>query len=479
MSSQFTYQEEAKQSKLVENLQEIRSLGTEVLQMLEEDRVETLVDFDRRLSSLNARRQRANRVNSPHRMVLFTVADLLDLNQAQTTASIRADVNSASLRERSTPADAEIRASKFTSTTGTIERLDLKSTLYRVHTTAGQIPTGLFELELSTPLQLTLLVFDTAATPGEPTITVETSLNGMTYTSAERVSRNGYRINAWINPNKVRFIRLSITPSHADALSGDSYTFGITSFHASGMEFHLRSDLVTRSLTFAPRSGAVKFVAEGDSGLTYFLALGLPGSNPPFIEVKSGDEIEIPGTAQIGYSTPLSVGLKGSVWTVTTALALGVFIRPVVPNGFIYEVTTAGTTGGSEPTWPLISGNTVVNGSVTFTTRVDGILNHVLPADTYRHTLKVTSDDDNQEVVTAVGLSYLDSRIQYLIHRTIGILGTEMRYVNYQAALDVGRTFTIKYETGPALVECRLKVQFSTDDRALTPTFHGASLEEL
>ncbi len=477
--AEFTYLEEAKQSKMVDNLEDIRSLGDSILTLLEVDRVETLVDFDKRLSALNARRQRANRTNSPHRLLLFTVADMLDLNQSQTTASVRADVSSASLRERAVPTDADIRSTKFTCTAGAVEKLDLKSTLYRVNVSDAQLPTGIFDLELVVPLQLTLLVFDTAATPGDPTIKVETSLNGVTYTEAEAVSRNGYRINAWIKPNKVKFVRLSITPTHADTLYGSSYTFGITSFHASGMEFHLRSELVTRPLTFSPRAGTIKFVADGDASLTYFLAIGLPNTNPPFVEVKSGDEIAIINAAQVGFASPLSVNLKGTEWAATTAQSLGDFIRPVVPNGFVYEVTTAGTTGGTEPTWPTTPGNTVVNGSVTFTTRVDGILDHVLPTNTYLHTLKIVADDDNKEVVAAVGLSYLDTKIQYLIHRTIGILGTEMRYVNFQAALDVGRTFTIKYETGPALVECKLKVQFTTDDRALTPIFRGASLEEL
>lgn len=35
----------------------------------------------------------------------------------------------------------------------------------------------------------------------------------------------------------------------------------------------------------------------------------------------------------------------------------------------MYEVTTAGTTGASQPTWPTTAGATVVNGSVTFTCR--------------------------------------------------------------------------------------------------------------
>lgn len=56
-------------------------------------------------------------------------------------------------------------------------------------------------------------------------------------------------------------------------------------------------------------------------------------------------------------------------WAATTAYSLGNFRRPTTVNGFRYEVTTAGTSGGSEPTWPTTPGNTVVDGTVTWTCR--------------------------------------------------------------------------------------------------------------
>jgi hypothetical protein len=56
-----------------------------------------------------------------------------------------------------------------------------------------------------------------------------------------------------------------------------------------------------------------------------------------------------------------------TAWVQSNAYALGAVVRPVTANGFAYEVTTAGTSGGSEPTWPTVVGATVVNGGVTFT----------------------------------------------------------------------------------------------------------------
>lgn len=60
------------------------------------------------------------------------------------------------------------------------------------------------------------------------------------------------------------------------------------------------------------------------------------------------------------------------IFVVSTAYSLGAAVRPIAArNGFAYEVTTAGTSAASEPTWPTTAGNTVVSGSVTFTCRAN------------------------------------------------------------------------------------------------------------
>ena len=46
-----------------------------------------------------------------------------------------------------------------------------------------------------------------------------------------------------------------------------------------------------------------------------------------------------------------------------------VLVQPTTNNGYIYQCTTAGTSGGSEPTWPTTIGNTVADGTVTWTCR--------------------------------------------------------------------------------------------------------------
>ena len=53
-------------------------------------------------------------------------------------------------------------------------------------------------------------------------------------------------------------------------------------------------------------------------------------------------------------------------WTATTAYTVGQRVAPTTFNGYTYEVTVAGTSGASQPTWPTVVNNTVVNGTVTF-----------------------------------------------------------------------------------------------------------------
>jgi len=57
-------------------------------------------------------------------------------------------------------------------------------------------------------------------------------------------------------------------------------------------------------------------------------------------------------------------------WAALTALSLGAIRSPTTGNGYYYEVTTAGTTGATEPTWPTPAGTTVTDGTVVWTCRL-------------------------------------------------------------------------------------------------------------
>lgn len=56
-----------------------------------------------------------------------------------------------------------------------------------------------------------------------------------------------------------------------------------------------------------------------------------------------------------------------SAWPASTLVLDGVTYLPTVLNGHKYEVTTEGTTGATEPTWPTTAGGTVASGTAVFT----------------------------------------------------------------------------------------------------------------
>lgn len=67
-------------------------------------------------------------------------------------------------------------------------------------------------------------------------------------------------------------------------------------------------------------------------------------------DVRSGDRILIARAA----------------WTPSTPLLVGAIVQPTASNGRYYVVTIAGTTGATEPTWPLNpKGATVASGTAT------------------------------------------------------------------------------------------------------------------
>ena len=65
-----------------------------------------------------------------------------------------------------------------------------------------------------------------------------------------------------------------------------------------------------------------------------------------------------------------SVALPAVEWQANRAFSVGQYVRPTDnygSTGVFYRCTVAGTTGGSEPTWPTGIGQTVTDGSITWT----------------------------------------------------------------------------------------------------------------
>lgn len=57
---------------------------------------------------------------------------------------------------------------------------------------------------------------------------------------------------------------------------------------------------------------------------------------------------------------------RKALWQATHAYIVGNIVRPVTANGRSYKCTIAGTSGGTEPTWPTTPNGTVVDGAVTW-----------------------------------------------------------------------------------------------------------------
>jgi len=79
--------------------------------------------------------------------------------------------------------------------------------------------------------------------------------------------------------------------------------------------------------------------------------------------VKWADNLTT-GQVFTGYVAPQG----GSAWISNTAYTVGQLVRPIntATTPYLFSVTAAGTSGGSEPTWPTTLNATVTNGTVTF-----------------------------------------------------------------------------------------------------------------
>lgn len=64
-----------------------------------------------------------------------------------------------------------------------------------------------------------------------------------------------------------------------------------------------------------------------------------------------------------------AVSFPSRPWESGTVYSLGIYVKPSIENSRVYECTAAGTSGGGEPVWPTVIGDTVVDGTVTWTCR--------------------------------------------------------------------------------------------------------------
>lgn len=471
-------------SQIQQAFDDLRNQGQISINQLVTLRENTLILFNNALSELNGKRVRANRLPEIGIAAKFITTDLQDINQTITTATVRADANSFSLRERMAPGAAIVSQVRFSASEGTIQALQVPQTgasgnlgaLYRVATPDGSIPTGTFSIQLLTPISPALLIFDMIDMPSGPTVEASISQNGITYTDALSITQNGYRWGAYFQPQEIQYINLTITPALPDTLGGSVFTFGLTDFHAFAVQYHLLSDVYTNQIEITPRSAQVQFITDTVPGLTYFLSLeGLPA-----IEVFPGTIVPLPGTSTITETNKALIPPTGSPWASATPYALDASILD--SNGNLETATAilgTGTSGGSAPTWS-ITGRSVIDNpgadQITWTETAWAELNYTLPADIYLSTLVVTDHATGLEIRTAPGLPKTSIG---LTNQYFAVDGNHLYLVIYNHAVDQSRTFDVSFIAGPATITASLQTELETSDLNTTPIYSGAELLEV
>jgi hypothetical protein len=124
------------------------------------------------------------------------------------------------------------------------------------------------------------------------------------------------------------------------------------------------------------------------------------------IEIEQGGDLQI----LLGIEAT-QLGITGPPVVRNTAYAVGDRVTPASPNGFAYECTTAGTSHATtEPTWPLIVGKTVTDGTVVW--KCAGTLadrDYLLDTSGYTAVMEVRQGDYDGE--TQLEASTADGRI--------------------------------------------------------------------
>lgn len=112
-------------------------------------------------------------------------------------------------------------------------------------------------------------------------------------------------------------------------------------------------------------SGSLTQDGQPVSRAVYALAVG--GDVPKLLASAVSDAAGNYSLQWNGYAGQILVTATddyGVPFSTEALLGIGARIHPSTPNGYVYEVASAGTIGLTEPTWPAIAGESVTSGQV-------------------------------------------------------------------------------------------------------------------
>jgi len=112
-------------------------------------------------------------------------------------------------------------------------------------------------------------------------------------------------------------------------------------------------------------SGSLTQDGQPVSRAVYALAIG--GDVPKLLASAVSDAAGNYSLQWNGYAGQVLVTATddyGVPFTSEALLGIGARVHPATPNGYVYEVASAGTLGLTEPNWPAIEGESVTSGQV-------------------------------------------------------------------------------------------------------------------
>ena len=158
-------------------------------------------------------------------------------------------------------------------------------------------------------------------------------------------------------------------------MSLDNYEYGLDKIDVAGMAGKKIDELVPLGLRALTLLDYEDRLVSGDltaDGVQYSSETGVTPSGEVFRKIVEPGISGVILWVELGLTAELRLDTaEVSAWVAETAYSLGAIVKPAAgyTEGCLYECTTAGTSGTTQPTWPTTDGQTVGDGTATWTCR--------------------------------------------------------------------------------------------------------------